>query len=403
MVRQIFEITKIAYIKQLVVFGVLWFASFGASAFQLSEQAEISILTCAPGNGAATVYGHSAIRVNDPLYNYDLVFNYGIYDFEAPNFVYRFVSGQTDYLLAAYKYETFVNSYRRGKRSVYEQVLNLTSVEKQKIFDFLNWNAKPENRVYRYNFFFDNCATRVRDVIVDNVEGGVSFQEETLSHKTLRRLVKDYHGKLLWVDFGVDFIVSHDSDREASFWEEMFLPDYLMKHFAVAVKEKDNTPLVKKQIVVYQAPANDFKAMKAIGPMVFFSVLTLCVLFFSYKQFKKKRMNTRLTGWVYGFNGFVGIVVLWFVLYSEHPAMSPNYNLLWALPVNLVFVLACFVKKWKSQLVYYHLVLSLWMILFLASALFIPQAFHPVYYLLVLMVLARSIPHSILLLRSQGA
>ena len=377
----------------------LFLSRTDSSAFQLSQSAELSLITCSPGNGAATVYGHSAIRVFDPARNYDLVFNYGIYDFEAPNFLYRFASGETDYLLAAYNFDAFVKSYKRDKRSVYEQVLNLTADEKQRIFDFLVWNAKKENRIYRYNFFFDNCATRVRDVIANNVDGGIAFREENQSHLTLRQLIDAYHGKLLWLTFGIDMVVSSGSDREASFWEEMFLPDYLMEHFADAKRNNDNTDLIKDTIVVYEAPENVFRSHKLLSPLVVVGIITLLVFWASWKQFRRGHMKHRWDYWVYGFNGFMGIVIAWFTLYSEHPAMSPNYNLLWAVPVNFLFMLVMLRKKWRPRVEKYHLLIAVWLLVFILVSPFVPQHFHPVFYLLLIMVLVRSLFHSLLMLQ----
>lgn len=390
------------YIKSRLPFVVFVFVfligiQFKPYAFQLSNRAEISVITCAPGNGAADVYGHTAIRVKDPVYNYDAAFNYGIYDFDGSGFVYRFASGQTDYKLAAFQFDAFVNSYKRYKRSVYEQVLELTPFEKQKIVDFLIWNTKPENSVYRYNFFFDNCATRVRDVLANNIEGGLTFKEETHSNKTLRRHVKDYHGKLLWVNFGADLIVSSKSDRVATFWEEMFLPDYLMNHFAEAVKTADGKPVVKATKVIYQAPPNDYKSLKIISPFVIILILTLLAAYVSFRQFRRQKMSNRLDVWIYGLNGFMGVIIAWFTLFSEHPAMSPNYNLLWALPLNLLFALALLVKKWRPTLEKYHLLISIWLVLFLCASPFVPQVFHPVFYLLVIIMLCRSVFHSLLI------
>jgi hypothetical protein len=322
----------------IVLVFVLLVTTLQTWAVNLSEQAQISIITCSPGNEAYSVYGHSAIRVKDEAYNYDAVFNYGIFDFSAPNFLYRFAKGETDYKLGVNSFNDFVNHYIHYKRSVFEQVLDLSQTEKQKMFDFLLWNAKPENRVYRYNFFFDNCASRIRDVVNDNVEGGITFKEENRSGKTLRTMVDEYHGKLLWLTFGIDLIVSSESDREATFWEEMFLPDYLMKHFAEAVKTKDNTRLVKKTTTIYEAPVNTYKSLKIVSPFVVLLVLTLLLAFFSFRQYRQKKMKSALDYIVYGLNGFMGLVMAWFALFSEHPAMSPNYNLLWALALNLVFV-----------------------------------------------------------------
>lgn len=385
---------------RFTVVALLIFGGTQASAFKLSEQARITLITCAPGNSAATVYGHSAIRVIDPAYNYDVAFNYGIYDFDAPNFLYRFASGQTDYLLAAYKFEAFVNSYKRERRSVYEQDLNLSQEEKQKIVDFLAWNAKPENRVYRYNFFYDNCATRVRDVFVDYVKGGIEFPEEG-EQKTFRQLVKYYHGKLIWLDFGIDMVISSESDTLAKVWDEMFLPDYLMAHFDNAVRKSDGKRLVLNTRTLYEAPVVPGKSLLYLSPLVIFLLLTVVVLIKSVKEYRRGGMKNGFSLLVYGITGFMGIVIGWFVLYSEHPAMRPNYNLLWALPLNLVFVILWRIKKLREKLSAYHYFLAVWMLLFLATAWFIPQCFHPVFYLIVIIVLSRALPTAWLMLQKK--
>jgi len=391
---------KIAQIVFLLLF--LTIGAFSESkAITLSENAEISILTCSPGNEMYSVYGHSAIRIKDQTYGYDVVFNYGIFDFNTPNFLYRFASGQTDYLLGASEFENFVKEYQRDKRSIYEQVLNLTQKEKQNVFNFLIWNAKPENRIYRYNFFFDNCATRVRDVIAENVEGGVQFPESNGEHKTFRQLIKDYHGKMLWLNFGVDFVVSADADREATVSEEMFLPDYIMKHFSAAVKNKENIPLVKRTRTIYDAEEQEYKSLMFISPFVVFLVPLLLIIYFSVKQFRANQLNSRLDYLVYGLNGIMGIIIGWFTLFSEHPAMSPNYNLLWAMPLSLVFIFLWMVKKWRPVLKYYHVFISGWLLLFILLGGFLPQKFHPVFYLFILTVLSRSIVHTITIFREK--
>lgn len=376
----------------LCVCGVL-----KVSALRLSDSAKISLITCAPGNDAASVYGHSAIRIVDPVYNYDLAFNYGIYDFDSPNFVYRFASGRTDYLLAAYKFDAFLKSYQKEKRSVYEQDLNLTQKEKQKMYDFLVWNLRPENRVYRYNFFFDNCATRVRDVIVNNVEGGVKFKGES-SQKTLRRLIKDYHGRLMWLNVGIDFLVSAPSDREATFWEEMFLPDYVMKHIAGA-KRSDGTPVVAETRTLYEAPVSETEALIFAGPFAVFLLLTLLVAGLTVNQFRRQRLKPALDYLLYGLNGFSGVFIGWFVLFSQHPAMAPNYNLMWLVPLNLPFALLWAAKKWRTALKYYHVVLAGWYMLFICFGAFLPQKLHPVFFLFAGIMLVRSLAHSFLFIQ----
>jgi hypothetical protein len=374
-----------------------------SQSFPLSESAEISVLTCAPGNEAYSVYGHSAFRVKDTLYNYDMVFNYGIFDFGTPNFVYRFAAGQTDYLLGASKYDAFIDDYIYENRSVFEQVLNLTHNSKQKIFDFLIWNAQPENRVYRYNFFFDNCASRIRDVIEQQIDAKVVFADRADEPKTFRRLIKMYHSKLLWLNFGIDMVVSAPADRIASVSEEMFLPDYVMKHFSTAVinTNEGEKPLVKYSQVIFRAEPANFKSLKIASPFSVFGLLFLFALYVSVRQLRKGKIYAMPDYLIYGFTGLTGIIMLWFVLFSEHPAMSPNYNMLWAVPANIIFAVLWKIRKWRPKLQYYHVIISCWLILLMLTESFLPQKFHPAHILLVLMVLSRSVLYSIFIFRKK--
>ena len=392
-------------IKALLIVLFLISASFLglAQPFQLSENAEIGVLTCSPGNEAYSVYGHSAFRIKDDLHGYDAVFNYGIFDFNTPNFVYRFAAGQTDYLLGAYKFDAFLDEYIYENRSIFEQVLNLTHNEKQKIFEFLIWNAQPENRVYRYNFLFDNCASRIRDVVEQQVEGEVVFPSRSDEPKTFRQLIKDCHSKLLWLNFGIDLVVSAPAERIASAYEEMFLPDYIMKHFsATTINTHEGTkPLVKSSQIIFQATQTNFKSLKIASPFVVLGLLFLLVLSVSVQQLRKNKISACLDYTVYGFTGLMGVIMLWFVFFSEHPAMSPNYNVLWAVPLNLVFAILWKVKKWRPKLRYYHVTVSGWLILLVLTEWALPQKFHPAHILFILMILSRSILHSIFIFKKK--
>ncbi len=393
-------------ISHLTNFFILLFFFFVSTtrAFVLSDEAEISVLTCSPGNEAYSVYGHSAIRVKDLSYDYDIVFNYGIFDFSTPNFVYRFASGQTDYLLGAYGFSDFVQEYVAAQRSIFEQVLNLTQVEKQKVFDFLLWNAKPENRVYRYNFFFDNCATRVRDVIQEESDGVVIFPEYDVPPRTFRELIKEYHSKLIWVNFGIDLVVAAPSDKKATAYDEMFLPDYLMEHFANSTIKTGNEvrPLVKSSGVIYEAQELKVKNSKISSPFAVFGVLLLIVIFVSVRQLRKKKINYLTDYLVFGINGFLGLAMLWFVFYSEHPAMHPNYNILWAIPLNFVFAFLWKIKKWRPVTRYYFVIVAIWLFIFMLTATFVPQKFHAVFYIISLMVICRAVLNSVFIFRKKN-
>ncbi|MGQ7868461.1 lipoprotein N-acyltransferase Lnb domain-containing protein [Sunxiuqinia sp. sy24] len=380
----------------------LLFFSGVVQALNLSDEAEISLLTCGPSKQVHALYGHSAIRVHDPIRMVDIVFNYGVFSFSEPNFVYRFAKGQTDYLLAAEKYENFLESYRRSQRRIEEQVLNLTQAKKQQLLDYLIWNAKPENREYRYNFFMDNCATRVRDVVEKHVDGELVFPEEAGLEMSFREHVDEYQRILPWINFGIHLTLGSPADENATAYQEMFLPDFLRNHFARAQIQGEGVskPLVKETRMIYD-PAKSVKSdFNLLSPVYVLSILLALVILVSYKQYKRKQFRLWVDYVLLFITGLIGLVLLWFVAYSEHPAMHPNYNLWWAVPANFLFPFLWMVRRWRPALKWYWKALSVWLLLFLLFSLLIPQAFPVGFYLLTGMVLCRALLHSFLLLNA---
>ena len=380
----------------LLLFGVLlWIFPLKSDAIHLSPSAEISVLTCGPNNEVYAIYGHTAIRVKDPKRMFDVVFNYGVFSFNAPHFVYRFAKGQTDYMLAAERYNDFYESYKRDGRSIREQVLNLTQDEKQHLLDFLIENAEPQNREYRYNFFFDNCASRVRDVVEKEVDGKVIFPENTGQNESFRKHAAQYQKVLPWTNFGILLTLGSPSDNVASAYQEMFLPDYLEKHFAEAqIKTGDETrPLVKDTRIIYDASGPKQSGFNPLSPFVVMLVSLIFVVFISIRQLQTNKITYWVDYMLLFITGLAGAAVLWLVTYSEHPAMHSNYNLWWAVPANLPFMFAWMVKKWRPFLKWYWKALSVWLILFFLFNFLIPQSFHIGFYLLTLMVLCRSLLH----------
>ena len=199
---------------------------------QLTRNTQISVLTIAPGNELADSFGHSAFRVRDPFLSVDYVYNYGTYDFNTPNFYGKFAQGKLLYQVSVTTYKRFIYSYTAQNRTVVEQILNLTKDEKQSFFEFLQNNIKPENKLYLYDFFFDNCATRLHDVsatiLNDNIQFNYTFDETDL---TFRDLIHKYLNKQPWGKFGIDLALGSIIDRKATPQEYLFLPDYINKSF----------------------------------------------------------------------------------------------------------------------------------------------------------------------------
>ncbi len=383
-------------ILSLILIGIFWLAPHPVSALTLSQKAEVSVLTCGTSNMLHTLYGHTAIRVNDPIRHVDLVFNYGVFSFSSPNFAYRFAKGQTDYLLALEHYADFYKSYKRSNRSIYEQVLRMTTEEKQNLFNFLIENAKPENREYRYNFFLDNCATRVRDAIINQLGGELVFPEDSSGMMSFRAHVFDYQEAIPWINFGINLSLGSPSDQLASAYEEMFLPDLLMKHFSEAqVKSKGKfEPLVKETNLLYKRVEISESRLGFLSPYIVFSFCFALILFISIRQYQLHLDKYLIDYFLLFLTGLIGGGILWFVLVSEHPAMKLNYNLIWALPTNFIFMFLWMKKEWRGFLKWYWLFISVWLILFLCLNFLIPQSFHFCFLLLSLSLILRALFHS---------
>lgn len=368
----------------LVFFSILIFQS-KVNAQSLSPAATVSILTCNPGTDVYSMYGHTAIRVSDPDMGLDAVFNYGVFSFESPNFMYRFAKGQTDYLMVGQKFRSFMRAYDEEKRSVYEQVLNLSAESKNKLYRALLDNAKRENREYRYNFFMDNCATRVRDMIERNGGGTIHFTD---NHPTesYRDLIKKFHHSFRWIDLGIDLLVGKKAEQPVSAYGQMFLPEYLKDQFAKAEITTEGTaqPLVSETRTLVEYP-NSKLISDLLWPAIVFGFLFLVIAVISIRGYLRKSKTDWLDYWLFGLTGFAGLIIGWFTLYSEHPAMSPNYNLLWAFPANLLFVFAWKNKKWRSKTrLYFWLVGALLLLSFVMG-----QEFNPAVYFIILIMLVR--------------
>lgn len=356
-----------------------------AKAQQLSSAATVSILTCNPGLDVYSMYGHSAIRVTDPENRLDVVFNYGVFSFDSPSFIYRFAKGQTDYLMIGQTFRSFLSEYEKDQRSVYEQVLNLSPEGKSKLFQALLENARPENRVYRYNFFIDNCATRVRDMIERNAGAEIKFTD---NHPTesYRELIKKFHHSFRWIDLGIDLLVGKKAEEPVSAYGQMFLPEYLQDQFAKAKISIDGKfqPLVRETRTLLEYPNSKLNS-DLPWPAMVFGWLFLFVAGISARDFIRKKNTDWLDYWLFGLTGFAGLIIGWFTLYSEHPAMSPNYNLLWAFPANLLFAFIWKNKKWRPKTHYYFWLTGALLLL----SFVIGQQFNPAVFFIILTMLVR--------------
>lgn len=333
----------------------------------LSGDADISIITLGPGNYLYDKFGHSAIRVKDENSDLDLVFNYGTYDFNTPGFYTKFVQGKLLYSLSVSDYESFYHYYKSEDRWIIEQVLNLNVTQKKEVFDLLVENIKPENRKYLYDFIYDNCATKIRDVFSMALGNDLKYNTELEEEKSFRELVQENLHHNTWGSVGIDLALGAPTDRIASKLEQQFLPDYVLEADAkakVRASSGEWQPFVKETITIYEQQ----KEKKETGfflfsPWVVFSIIGIGLIALSVRDVIRKKRTKSVDIIIFILTGIIGVVIsiLWFA--SDHYATKLNYNILWAFPLSLLFIRAITKNKYHKRLVHYIILLSILIVL----------------------------------------
>lgn len=333
---------------------------------------QISLLTCTPGTELYSSFGHSAIRVVDSATQTDIIFNYGTFDFDDPDFYSKFVRGKLLYFVSISSLQDFLAEYKYFGRGVTEQVLNLTCPEKKAMVAALYENAKEENKYYHYDFTHDNCTTRLRDML--EKISGTTVQTKNIKDSpgtSFRDMIHSYldFGKQYWSKFGIDMLLGSRLDRTVSNREAMFLPDYLLKAYDSSTL--NNQPLVtaKNPILPW---ASSPSGKPIFTPLVVFSLLF--VLIAAISVYSKTRASTFLKAFdVFFFSvcGLLGFLILFMWFATDHLMCRDNFNLLWALPTHLPMALMLFTKKeWVGN---YFRLLFFYSVVLLAAWFLLPQ------------------------------
>lgn len=347
---------------------LLLFLSVSAKAqfVPLSETSEISIITIGPGAELYDKFGHSAFRIQDPATGQDVVFNYGVYDFDTPNFYTKFARGKLLYQLGVSYYQPFFQSYVAQNRWVKEQTLNLNYTEKQAISDFLWNNARPENKKYKYDFFFDNCATKIRDVVQKVLGNKLEYKEDHLKEDlTFRQLIQQNLTANTWGSMGIDIALGAVIDRKAKPIEYQFLPEYVYEGAANAIIHRNgiSESLVKKTTVLFENTPTPTETNFLLSPLFVLGILGLLILFITYRDYKRNTRSQYLDLFIFFLTGLVGVflLLLWFA--TDHTATANNYNLLWAFPVSILIIFAISKKSVSPKLKRYVFLLILLLVL----------------------------------------
>jgi hypothetical protein len=386
--------SRLSSLLLLMLVAIPWLNA----AKPLSPRAEISVLTIAPGAELYSAFGHTGIWVHDPLGSgVNTVYNYGTFDFQEGKlleFYLNFVSGRLNYRLDVESFRRFEYVYHYYERSYSAQVLDLDQDQKQAVYDFLETNYLPENRYYLYEFFYDNCATRVRDLFQAVLGDTLRYHaaQEPLE-VTFRDLLWEYLRHRRWVGFGIDLILGADVDRPITPWESMFLPDYLAVELGQAQLQlgEEAHPLVKETRDMYQGRPAIAGEPWYLRPWFALSLLLLAVGALTYQEWQRGQRWRGLDAALLLVSGLAGLVIflLWFA--TIHTATVDNWNLLWLPPTHLVAGVLLARRQPPAWLQYYLWVSAGLTALPIVGWFFLPQAFNPAFLPWMLMLLTRCV------------
>ena len=303
------------------------------------DSVEVSLLTCSPHEEIYSLYGHTALRWHDLNKGEDIAFNWGVFDFRKPFFIGRFVFGLTDYELGAYPYPLFRQEYMKYGSSITEQVLDLRPEEKMALKEALIKNLQPENKVYRYNYFYDNCSLRPRDLIERCIIGKITYASREDYQPTYREMVHSCVRNHPWAAFGNDMLLGLKADLKTDLRQQEFLPSNLMYDFdrATIYSDGEYRPLVKERRIALQAGVQmieeDFPLTPTQCAWILF-IVSVGIALIEWKQNKRLKYWDALLMLVQGLAG----CVLFVMIFSQHPTTSLNLQLLLLNPLPLFFI-----------------------------------------------------------------
>ncbi len=326
-------------------------------ALVVTGNTRISVLTCAPGNELYSLFGHTAIRLESPENGLDIVFNYGTFDFRTEHFYLKYAQGLLPYQLSVTSYESFIDSYIADNRSVWSQTLQLDDRQKQRFIDLLTDNYKPQNRTYLYNFLYDNCSTRVRDIIEESSGKEIRWHIPD-ERKSFWNLLDEYLVRMPWVKWGIHTILGQPGNRTATPYQYMFLPDYLLKGLEGATL--NGSLLAAPVQTLFEEKEVPQMNPWYISPLFIFSLASAVIIYLLHR-FRSPRFLTSIAIPLFLISGSVGCLLIFLGGFTQHPMTAPNFNLIWANPVNLL-ILPWLLRRQFPRGVKKYLALYVWIL-----------------------------------------
>jgi len=379
--------------KIFLISYFLFLISYSAFSQSDSCHLRISLLTCGPGEELYSTFGHSAVRVTDSISNEDIVYNYGTFNFDEPGFYTKFVRGKLMYYLSTQDFISFKQDYEQEKRSMVEQVLNLSYSEKNKMAKLLMQNLMGTNKFYKYDFFFDNCTTRLRDLLEKSADSSVRYAAILNRPTTFRQHIFEYMdlNNFQWTKLGMDLLLGAKTDVAMSNREAMFLPDYLLKGFDSAAI--GGRPVLRSKNILIDIAGVKEQSNFFVTPLFIFNLLFIAIVLLSISK------NNFIQRLLYGFDGFLffmagfcGVLILFMWFGTDHIVCRNNYNLLWTWPTH--FVMAFFIHSRKTWPKIYFTITAVAQLIVLVVWFFLPQQMNPAFIPIILLLIFRSIVYA---------
>ena len=362
-----------------------------------TDSIRVSLLTCEPGQDIYTLFGHTAIRLENLTTGEDLVYNYGLFSFDTPNFILKFLTGLTDYRLGKEPFNRFAFVYAMRGWPIHQQTLNLTNEEAALLQEKLDINYLPENRIYRYNYFYENCTTKARDIIESCVDGQVVYPD-VYQGKTFRSIVHEFTAGSPWDELGIDLCFGADADKEVGERQQQFAPFYMKDYASRAyIQSEDGT---KRILVTEESMAMDTEPEEEwsgfpLSPLTCSILLLVVTCSICFVELKKRR-----TYWLWEVilmigQGLAGCIVAFLFFFSIHPTVDSNWVMWMFNPLPLFYSPFAIFLALKRRKDYYHRVNVVWLTLFMIIMLSGVQYFNSAVVPLAFTLLASSLTHVI--------
>ena len=385
--------------KRLVIFLCFFLLSVVSCKLSITlaqqDSLRVSLLTCSPGQEVYSLYGHTAIRVQVPKDSIDEVFNYGVFDFRKPHFTWHFVLGQTDYMIEPLPWKYFIIDYDRRGSSITEQELNLTPSEANCLLAALIENCQPENREYRYSFLYNNCTTKVRDMVEQVVMGSVQYPD-TLPHQTAREILHHYTAQHPWAQEGNDLLLGSEMDTILSERAAMFIPENMMQAFdgAYILSENgDMRPLVRSKKVILEAKQQVVEPEFPLSPLQAVLVFAAICILILVLEIWTKRLWWLWDVVILLLQGIAGTLLTFMFLFSEHPGVDSNWQVWVFNPIYFIGIPLVIKSAIRHKETFWYAFYFAVLALFLLFSPWIPQVFAKITVPLALCLLTRPISY----------